>query len=125
MTKPEFLPTLRLHIAAGVAIGPGKALLLESVANTGSISQAAREMEMGYRQAWAMIDSMNEHFVTPLVERSKGGAAKGGTKLTALGYEVLERYKAMERKAFEAIEKDAREFETLLKPSTASSHRDD
>lgn len=62
-----------------------------------------------------MIDSMNNYFVTPLVERTKGGQDGGGTTITALGIEVLGRYKAMERDAIKAIEKDAREFEKLLK----------
>lgn len=115
MSEINVVPTLRLHIAAGVAIGPGKAALLDGVANTGSISQAAKQMGMGYRQAWAMIDSMNDYFVAPLVERTKGGPDGGGTKLTTLGIEVLRRYKAMERKAIKAIEKDARDFEKLLK----------
>ncbi|MDN7941558.1 winged helix-turn-helix domain-containing protein [Burkholderia multivorans] len=115
MREIDVVPTLRLNIAAGVAIGPGKAALLDGIANTGSISRAAKEMGMGYRQAWAMIDSMNDQFVAPLVERTKGGPEGGGTKLTPLGIEVLQRYKTMEQKAIKAIEKDARDFEKLLK----------
>jgi molybdate transport system regulatory protein len=115
MSEVDVVPTLRLNIAAGVAIGPGKAALLDGIANTGSISRAAKQMGMGYRQAWAMIDSMNAQFVAPLVERTKGGSDGGGTKLTTLGVEVLQRYKTMEKKAIKAIEKDARDFEKLLK----------
>jgi molybdate transport system regulatory protein len=115
LTITDVTPTLRIHIAAGVAIGPGKAELLESIASTGSISSAAKQMGMGYRQAWAMIDSMNEQFVAPVVERTKGGADGGGTRLTELGVEVLERYRAMEQKAISAISADALAFERLLK----------
>jgi molybdate transport system regulatory protein len=115
MTITDVTPTLRIHIAAGVAIGPGKAELLEGIANTGSISNAAKQMGMGYRQAWALIDSMNEQFIGPVVDRTKGGADGGGTKLTELGVEVLERYRAMEQKAIIAISADAQAFEGLLK----------
>ncbi|MGT2428148.1 winged helix-turn-helix domain-containing protein [Cupriavidus basilensis] len=98
---------MRLQIKAGVAIGPGKASLLEAIERLGSISAAAREMEMGYKTAWIMVESMNTQFVGPLVESSKGGSRGGGARLTSLGYEVLQRYRSMETKAQRAIEVDA------------------
>ncbi|MFL9944222.1 winged helix-turn-helix domain-containing protein [Paraburkholderia graminis] len=105
---------LRLHLAAGVAIGPGKAVLLQLIDETGSISAAARHLGMGYKTAWIMVESMNEHFVRPLVDVTKGGSKGGGARLTSLGHEVLQRYRSMEKKAAQAIEADAREFEALL-----------
>ncbi|MGT2456853.1 winged helix-turn-helix domain-containing protein [Cupriavidus basilensis] len=116
LKRDQWKQGLRLQIKAGVAIGPGKASLLEAIERLGSISAAAREMEMGYKTAWIMVESMNTQFVGPLVESSKGGSRGGGARLTSLGYEVLQRYRSMETKAQRAIEVDAREFETLLKP---------
>jgi len=45
---------LRVSIVfdSGARIGPGKAKLLESIRDTGSISAAAREMGMSYKRAW-------------------------------------------------------------------------
>jgi len=37
---------------SGARIGPGKAALLESIRDTGSISAAARDMGMSYKRAW-------------------------------------------------------------------------
>ena len=109
------LPTLRLQIKHGIAIGPGKAALLEAIAATGSIAEACRMSKMSYRGGWELVNSMNEHFIAPLVEKSKGGATRGGTSLTPLGVEVLELYRAMERRAVDAIRRDVLKLEALLK----------
>src|SRR6266446_2038811 len=55
---------LRVSIVfeSGARIGPGKAKLLESIRDTGSISAAAREMGMSYKRAWLLLDSMNQAF---------------------------------------------------------------
>ena len=75
-------PNLRVQIKHGIAMGPGKAQLLEAIAITGSISEAAKVMEMSYRTAWQLVTSMNEHFVGPLVSMTKGGQTGGGASLT-------------------------------------------
>ena len=38
-----------------IAFGPGKAVLLKLVEETGSISEAAKRMEMSYMRAWSLI----------------------------------------------------------------------
>ena len=68
-------PRLRILLGADIAIGPGKADLLEAIGRTGSISAAAREMDMSYRRAWLLVDTMNHCFHAPLVEAVKGGTA--------------------------------------------------
>lgn len=107
-------PKLRILLGAEIAIGPGKADLLDAVARTGSISAAAREMGMSYRRAWLLVDTMNRCFKTPLVEASKGGAGGGGACITELGMEVLMRYRAMELKAAASVAAEMREFTHLL-----------
>jgi molybdate transport system regulatory protein len=52
---------------SGARIGPGKAKLLESIRDTGSISAAAREMGMSYKRAWLLLDSINQAFTEPVV----------------------------------------------------------
>jgi molybdate transport system regulatory protein len=87
-----------------VAIGPGKADLLDAIATTGSISAAARAMRMSYRRAWLLVRTMNTCFAKPLVEAAKGGAEGGGARLTATGRRVLSRY----RRLTQAVERDFR-----------------
>src|SRR5947207_6577271 len=84
---------------SGARIGPGKAKLLESIRDTGSISAAAREMGMDYKRAWTLLDSMNQAFTEPVVTAASGGAKGGGAILTEFGAEVLERYRRVHEQA--------------------------
>lgn len=80
----------------GARIGPGKAALLECAQSTGSIAAAARAMDMDYKRAWLLIDSLNQCFKVPCVERVMGGAGGGGEKLTSLGEEILAHCRKLE-----------------------------
>jgi molybdate transport system regulatory protein len=88
-----------LILDSGARIGPGKASLLESVRDTGSISAAARAMGMDYKRAWTLIDSLNRAFDTAVVERATGGSGGGGATLTQFGAEILARYRRLEAAA--------------------------
>jgi molybdate transport system regulatory protein len=81
-----------------VAIGPGKADLLDAIAQTGSIAAAARAMRMSYRRAWLLVDTMNACFRSPIVTTEKGGPEGGGARLTATGARVLRSYRALSRR---------------------------
>lgn len=86
----------RLMHGDAVAMGPGKADLLDAIAATGSISAAARAMKMSYRRAWQLVDLMNRSFTQPLVHSATGGQHGGGARLSDMGLLVLSRYRAME-----------------------------
>ena len=97
---------IRLRLLQGehIALGNGKADLLDAIAATGSISQAAKQLGMSYRRAWLLVDTMNQCFVTPLVITQTGGAHGGGTQLTELGVQVLQVFRQMQHAALEATE---------------------
>ena len=42
-----------------IAVGPGKIALLEAVDKTGSITAAAKSLDMSYRRAWLLLDELN------------------------------------------------------------------
>jgi molybdate transport system regulatory protein len=88
---------LRLSIVlqSGARIGPGKAHLLESIRDTGSISAAARDMGMSYKRAWLLLDSINRAFKEPVVTAAPGGTGGGGAVLTSFGADLLERYRRL------------------------------
>jgi molybdate transport system regulatory protein len=113
MTK---LASIRIRIAFGehIAMGQGKADLLEAIDRTGSISAAARELEMSYRKAWLLVDEMNQCFKSPVVTALKGGRSGGGAQVTALGEVALTRFREIQAKAARAIEADLRTFRKQL-----------
>ena len=114
--KPAAGPRLRVLLGASIAIGPGKAELLDAIGRSGSISAAAREMDMSYRRAWLLVEAINAAFVEPLVSTATGGSGGGGAQLTDFGRIVLDRYRRMEQHATAAVAKEFEEFKGLLKP---------
>lgn len=107
-------PRLRILFGHAIPIGPGKAELLEHIAETGSISAAARRMDMSYRRAWLLVDTMNQCFKSPVVETATGGKGGGGARISDFGREVLRRYREMEDKAANAVAADMEQFANLL-----------
>lgn len=105
--------SIRVDIAPGASIGPGKARLLEAIRDTGSISAAARRMNMSYRRAWLLVDDLRNVFGEPLVETAAGGAKGGGASLTARGQRVLAAFRTMERAASRAA---ARALRSMTEP---------
>lgn len=108
-------PRLRVVIEPDVAIGPGKADLLEAIRDTGSISAAGRKLGMSYRRAWLLVDELNQHLGAPVVAAVTGGAKGGGAALTRTGEEVLTRYRAMEAACRTAIAADVQALRALIK----------
>jgi molybdate transport system regulatory protein len=50
---------IRLDLAGGLRIGPGKVAVLEEIARTGSISAAGRALRMSYRRTWELVEDLN------------------------------------------------------------------
>lgn len=86
----------------GAFLGIGKIWLLENIRKTGSITNAAKEMKMAYRQAWQLVEEMNQRAESPLVEKLLGGKGGGGAKLTEAGEKAIT--------IFYEIEKRIKEF---------------
>lgn len=107
--------TARVIAKGERAFGPGKADLLERIAAEGSISKAAKSMDMSYSRAWQLVDAMNQSFRKPLVESSAGGRKGGGAVLTAMGRDVLAVFRKMEAQMNEAADTFFPEFEKRLK----------
>lgn len=115
MTKPVLDMKLRVLAGGARALGPGKADLLAAIAETGSISAAAKTMEMSYSRAWQLVDQMNRAFKAPLVEAATGGKKGGGAVLTEAGAEMLTLYRQMESDVSAAAAPFARAFQKHLK----------
>jgi molybdate transport system regulatory protein len=95
---------LKLQLLCGdeLAMGPGKADLLEAIARDGSISKAAVSLGMSYRRAWLLVDEMNRCFRQPLVETLSGGGRERGARITDAGRQALSAYRELETEAARA-----------------------
>ena len=110
---------LRIMLAPGMPLGPGKAQLLQGIQETGSISAAGRRMGMSYKRAWYLVEALNSHFGAAMVETTKGGKTGGGAKLTPLGTDVLAAYREMEGATARAIGPILRRLRRKAGPATA------
>jgi molybdate transport system regulatory protein len=106
---------LRLYLTPDRPLGPGKISILESIRDSGSISEAAREMKMSYRSAWLLVDSMNSVFREPVVNTRLGGRGGGSATLTEFGASVVRHYRSMERATRRAIAKDLASLERSVR----------
>lgn len=99
--SPKPAMRFRLRITAGdaIAIGPGKIALIEAIAKTGSITSAAKSLDMSYRRAWLLLDDLNRSLKKPAVESAKGGEHGGGSHVTEAGLQLIALYRGIEEKA--------------------------
>lgn len=86
-------PRLWFQVRIGEGrLGPGKAQLLTLIRDTGSLSEAARRMNMSYRRAWSLMEAINTLTDAPAVETERGGPGGGGSRLTPRGEALLQAY---------------------------------
>ena len=93
--------------------GPGRAELLELIHESGSIAQAARQMGMSYKKAWAMVDEMNTKGRKPFVVTQKGGEKGGTAEVTETGRKVVAAYQKI-NKQLQAIATKNKDILKLL-----------
>lgn len=110
----------RVQIKHAVAIGPGKADVLQAIGETGSIAEAGRRLGMSYQRVWSLVRAMNGDFVEPLVRTQRGGTAGGGAGLTEIGKQVLLHYRSIERDAERAVAKRLPGLLALIRPEAGA-----
>ena len=91
--------------ALGYDMADRRIAILRGIAQSGSISQAARDVGVSYKAAWQAIDTLTNLAGVPLVERSVGGAGGGGAQITPAGEELLHAAEAMMRLRSELLQR--------------------
>ncbi len=113
---PELRFRIRISDGETIAVGPGKVALLEAIDKTGSLTAAAKSLDMSYRRAWVLLDEMNRSLREPAVQSAKGGAAGGGSVLTEAGRRVVALYRTVESKSTVACRAEIRKLLAMLAP---------
>jgi molybdate transport system regulatory protein len=114
MASPRL--SIRIDLASGDRIGPGKIALLEAIRSTGSISAGARSLGMSYRRAWLLVEEVNDALREPAVTAETGGRSGGGAVVTPVGKRVIALYRAIETTARTAAGQEFRAMGKLVRP---------
>ena len=106
--KNSLKPGVRVWISGekGTFMGEGRAELLQLIDETGSINEASKKMNMSYKKALKLIDTMHSQVDFAMLESETGGKGGGGTKLTAKGKEALESYLKLKKNCELFLEKE-------------------
>ena len=74
-------------------MGIGVLWLLESIAESSSLRQAAQKMELSYSKAYGMITRLEKSLGKKIVDRKRGGHSREGIELTEFAKEFIILYK--------------------------------
>jgi molybdate transport system regulatory protein len=96
---------LTVETRRGAFTGKRWMQLLAAIADSPSITAAAKSVGLSYKAAWDAIEAMNNLSDAPLVERSVGGKGGGGTRLTARGAQLVATFREVEAENASFVER--------------------
>jgi len=102
--------SLWIESADGRFLGPGPIELLEHIADIGSISGAAKAMNMSYKKAWELINNLNAHTNTAVVIPQAGGEKGGGSVLTAEALQLIKYHRQLRKSFNDFLEKESKKL---------------
>ena len=100
-----------------IIFGLGRMRILKAIQKCGSLNAAAKDLKMSYRAVWGKIKVTEEALGKPLLVKSQGGSAGGGSTLTPYAHTLMDRYRTLSR----IIDTQADDlFETEFRRSTVA-----
>lgn len=88
----------------GIFLGEGRIHLLKAIDQEGSLSKAAKSLNMSYKKAWNLVDAINKSAPQPIVKKSTGGNGGGGTTITAYGKNKIAQFETLKQKCWDFME---------------------
>lgn len=89
-----------IEVDGEMLLGEGRVRLLKAIAESGSLTQAAKSLGMSYKKAWSLMDAVNSRAKKPVIATSIGGKKGGGTILTDYGTSLIETYDRLNEKCW-------------------------
>lgn len=80
-----------------IIFGLGRMRILKAIERCGSLNAAAKDLKMSYRAVWGKIKVTEEALGKPLLSKSQGGHAGGGSTLTPYAHILMGRYRSLSR----------------------------
>jgi molybdate transport system regulatory protein len=103
----------------GLVLSDYRVRLLELVAETRSLAEAAERMGLSYRRAWGKLKEIEANLGTKLLASTAGGSGGGHTELTPAALDLVERYNRFRSRVSQFVD---REFEESFEVEPAA-HR--
>lgn len=96
-----------------VLLGEGRVQLLKAIDETGSLSKAAKSLNLSYKKAWNLIDSVNKSAKKPVTINSIGGKGGGGAELTQYGKSLISVFDEININCWEFLDVQLQKIESL------------
>ena len=96
-----------------VLLGEGRVQLLKAIAQTGSLSKAAKALNLSYKKAWHLLDSVNQTSIKPVTIKSIGGKNGGGTVLTDYGLSLIKAFDKINQNCWKFLDKELERIDSL------------
>lgn len=94
-------------------LGEGKVRLLKAINETGSLSKAAKSLDISYKKAWHLMDAINKTTTKPVVINSIGGKGGGGTELTPYGKSLIGVFEDMNKNCWKFLDVQLEKIKSL------------
>ena len=111
----EYKIKSRIWIEAddNVLLGEGRVRLLKAIEKTGSLSKAAKSINISYKKAWTMMDAVNKSAKKPVTESSVGGKGGGGATLTEYGKKLIETFDDINKNCWKHLDQQIEKINSL------------
>ena len=93
-----------------VLLGEGRVRLLKAIEETGSFSKAAKSLNLSYKKAWRLMDSVNKSAKQPVTINSIGGKGGGGTTLTNYGKSLITAFDTINKNCWNFLDNQLKQF---------------
>ncbi|SFD04754.1 winged helix-turn-helix domain-containing protein [Algibacter pectinivorans] len=96
-----------------VLLGEGRVHLLKAIQKTGSLSKAAKSLDISYKKAWQLLDSVNKSAKKPVTINSIGGKGGGGAELTEYGQALVKAFDEINKNCWDFLDKQLEKIECI------------
>ena len=96
-----------------VLLGEGRVHLLKAIQEMGSLSKAAKPLNISYKKAWQLLDSVNKSAKKPVTINSIGGKGGGGAELTEYGKSLVIAFDEINKNCWEFLDKQLKKIERI------------
>ena len=91
----------------------GRVHLLKAIQKTGSLSKAAKSLNISYKKAWQLLDSVNKSAKKPVTINSIGGKGGGGAELTDYGKSLIKAFDEINKGCWAFLDAQLKKIELL------------